>query len=103
MPTINKLNIEILGFPHSRYNKIFLTFQTANVGTKVLLLSNSIKSKHAVINIQSRPGRPGSVVFNLKNNSVPGILFGAYASQYGTDLLRINVHRNSILIQYACY
>lgn len=72
--------VGILGFPHCNENRKVLTFQTARVGAKVLLSSGNIKSKHAVINVQSRPGQSGSLIFNLKNNSVIGILVGAYAN-----------------------
>lgn len=41
--------------------------------------ANSLKSKYAVINTQSRPGQSGSLVFSFKNNTISGILIGAYA------------------------
>jgi len=72
--------VGILGFPHCNENRKVLTFQTARVGAKVLLSSGNIKSKHAVINIQTRPGQSGSLIFDLNNNSVIGILVGAYAN-----------------------
>ena len=79
--------VGVLGFPHSNENRKVLTFQTAKVGAKVLLSSNGIKSKHAVINIQSRPGQSGSIVFNLIDNSVIGVLVGAYANNAGGSVL----------------
>ncbi|HCR3992871.1 TPA: trypsin-like peptidase domain-containing protein [Morganella morganii] len=84
LTTIDDINVGedvgILGFPHSNENRKVLTFQTARVGAKVFLSSSNVKSKHAVINIQTRPGQSGSIVFNLKDNSVIGVLVGAYAN-----------------------
>nr|AKN38136.1 hypothetical protein [Vibrio tasmaniensis] len=71
--------VGIFGFPHSVEGRRVLTFQKAEVGAKVLLDSNGIKSKHAVINIQSRPGQSGSLVFSPRLNKIVGILVGAYA------------------------
>ncbi|EAX5446855.1 trypsin-like peptidase domain-containing protein [Salmonella enterica] len=72
--------VGVLGYPHCNEGRKVLTFQTARVGAKVLLSSNNVKSKHAVINLQSRPGQSGSVIFNLKNNEVVGVLVGAYTN-----------------------
>lgn len=80
-------DVGILGFPHCNENRKVLTFQTAKVGAKVLLSSSNVKSKHAVLNIQARPGQSGSIVFNLKNNSVIGVLVGAYANNSGGSVL----------------
>ncbi|HDX9008790.1 S1 family peptidase [Aeromonas dhakensis] len=73
--------VGIFGFPHSVEGRRVLTFQKAEVGAKVLLMSNGIKSKHAVINIQSRPGQSGSLVFSTRVNKIVGILIGAYAPE----------------------
>jgi hypothetical protein len=43
-----------------------------------LIEANGIKSKHAVINIQSRPGQSGSLVFSPKDSTVSGVLIGAW-------------------------
>ncbi len=71
--------IGIFGFPHCVEGRRALTFQKAEVGAKVLIEANGIKTKHAVINIQSRPGQSGSLVFSPKDNSVSGVLVGAWA------------------------
>ena len=75
--------IGIFGFPHSVDGRRVLTFLKAEVGAKVLLTSNGIKSKHAVINTQSRPGQSGSLVFSARLNKIVGILIGAYAPNGG--------------------
>ncbi|MEK6788616.1 MAG: serine protease [Pseudomonadota bacterium] len=75
--------IGIFGFPHSVEGRRVLTFQKAEIGAKVLLSSNGIKSKHAVINTQSRPGQSGSLVFSPRLNKIVGILIGAYAPNGG--------------------
>lgn len=75
--------IGIFGFPHSVEGRRVLTYQKAEIGAKVLLQSNGIKSKHAVINIQARPGQSGSLVFSPRLNKILGILIGAYAPEGG--------------------
>lgn len=80
-------SVGILGYPHCNEGRKILTFQTARIGAKVLLSSSNVKSKHAVINIQTRPGQSGSIVFNLKDNSVIGVLVGAYANNSGGSML----------------
>ena len=55
-----------------------LTYQKAHLGAKVLLETNGIKSKHAVINTQARPGQSGSLVFSPKDQSISGMLVGAW-------------------------
>lgn len=83
--------IGIFGFPHCVEGRRALTFQKAEVGAKVLIEANGIKTKHAVINIQSRPGQSGSLVFSPKDNSVSGVLVGAWApGQGGISLGGIN-------------
>ncbi|MBL1277018.1 MAG: trypsin-like peptidase domain-containing protein [Ectothiorhodospiraceae bacterium] len=85
-PVISNLNkvsvaekIGIFGFPHCVDGRRVLTFQEAEIGAKVLLESNKIMSKHAVINIQSRPGQSGSMVFSPKTGEIVGVLIGTYA------------------------
>lgn len=75
--------IGIFGFPHCVEGRRVLTFQKAEVGAKVLLVSNGIKSKHAVINTQSRPGQSGSLVFSSRLKKIVGLLIGAYAPNQG--------------------
>jgi hypothetical protein len=83
--------IGIFGFPHCAEGRRALTFQKAEIGAKVLLESNGIKSKHAVINTQSRPGQSGSLVFSSKSNSISGVLVGAWVpGQGGISLGGIN-------------
>ncbi len=78
--------VGIFGFPHSVEGRRVLTFQKAEVGAKVLLDSNGIKSKHAVINTQSRPGQSGSLVFSPRLNKIVGILVGAYTPDGGEGI-----------------
>ncbi|MFT4192799.1 MAG: serine protease [Comamonas sp.] len=83
--------IGIFGFPHCVEGRRALTYQKAEVGAKVLLETNDIKSKHAVINTQSRPGQSGSLVFSPKTNAISGILVGAWVpGQGGISLGGIN-------------
>ena len=73
--------VGIFGFPHCVEGRRALTFQKAEIGSKILLHTKNIKSKHAVINIQARPGQSGSLVFSLRRQKISGILIGAYAPQ----------------------
>ena len=71
--------VDLFGFPHSNYNRKVLTKQAADIGAKVLLENGGVKVKHAVINIQSRPGQSGSPVFLKNSLNIVGILVGSYA------------------------
>jgi len=74
-------DVGIFGYPHCVEGRRALTFQKAEIGSKILLSSSGIKSKHAVINIQARPGQSGSLIFSIKNQTISGVLMGAYAPQ----------------------
>lgn len=75
--------IGIFGFPHCVEGRRALTFQKAEIGAKVLLEASGVKSKYAVINIQARPGQSGSMIFSPKNNTISGVLIGAWAPSGG--------------------
>ena len=88
-------DVGIFGFPHSVQGRRALTFQKAELGCKVLLDSNNIKSKYAVINTQARPGQSGSLVFLPRTNSICGVLVGAWAPNLnggGISLGGVNPH-----------
>ena len=70
--------VSVIGYPHCVEGRRVLTFQKSYIGAKVLLPSNGIKCKHAIINIQSRPGQSGSPIISKRDNSVVGLLIGAY-------------------------
>src|SRR5688572_21643992 len=83
--------IGIFGFPHCVEGRRTLTYQRAEIGAKVLLDINGIKSKHAVINTQARPGQSGSLIFSPKSQSISGVLIGAWVpGQAGISLGGIN-------------
>lgn len=83
--------IGIFGFPHCVEGRRTLTYQRAEIGAKVLLETNGIKSKHAVINTQARPGQSGSLIFSSKDQSISGVLIGAWVpGQAGISLGGIN-------------
>lgn len=71
-------DVGIFGYPHCVEGRRVLTYQRAEVGAKVLLESNGIKSKYAVINTQARPGQSGSLIISMSNQKVVGLLNGAY-------------------------
>ena len=84
--------IGIFGFPHCVEGRRVLTFQETEIGAKILLESQGIKSKHAVINTQARPGQSGSLIFSPRINKIVGVLLGAYASQSGVIIAGINAN-----------
>lgn len=83
--------IGIFGFPHCVEGRRTLAYQRAELGAKVLLEVSGIKSKHAVINVQARPGQSGSLIFSPKDQSISGVLVGAWVpGQGGISLGGIN-------------
>lgn len=80
--------LSIYGYPHcNANNRKVLTYQNAVVGAKVLLSCSGVKSKHAVLNIQTRPGQSGSPVVNLADRSIVGVLVGGYMRKGSEDIL----------------
>ena len=71
-------NVGIVGFPHCVDGRNILTFQNTVVGAKVLIESSGIKSKHLVLNIQTRPGQSGSPIFRLSDSKLIGMIIGSY-------------------------
>jgi len=71
-------DIQIYGYPHCVEGRRALTYQKAEIGAKVLIEASGIKSKHAVVNIQSRPGQSGSPVVSPKDGSISAVLMGAW-------------------------
>ena len=80
----------IIGFPHCTEGRKVLTVQEADVGAKILLESNNIKSKYIVVNTQTRPGQSGSLVYDPKSNRIIAMLIGAFAPDSGISLGGIN-------------
>ncbi len=71
-------DVAIFGFPHCVEGRRTLTYQKAEIGAKVILEVNEIKSKQAVINTQARPGQSGSVVVSSSKGTISGMLVGAW-------------------------
>ena len=82
--------VQIFGYPHCTEGRRVLTYQSTVIGAKFLLSTNSVKIKQAVLNIQSRPGQSGSLIFSQKLNKIIGILLGTYAPSSGIYLNGIN-------------
>jgi len=72
-------DIDLFGFPHANFGRKVLTKQSADIGAKILLDNSGVKVKHAVINMQTRPGQSGSPVFLKNSNKIIAILVGSYA------------------------
>jgi S1-C subfamily serine protease len=71
-------NVVIVGFPHCNDGRNILTYQNTVVGAKVLIESSGIKSKHLVLNIQTRPGQSGSPIFRPSDSRLIGMIIGSY-------------------------
>lgn len=71
------------GFPHADWGRRVLTQQSSTVGARILMGAGSIKSKHIVMNVQTRPGTSGSPVFSPRSNTVCAMVIGSYAPQGG--------------------
>jgi V8-like Glu-specific endopeptidase len=71
-------NLAVIGYPHSNLGRQVLTYQTTIVGAKILIETSGIKSKHLVLNIQTRPGQSGSPIFNVLNSQLVGMIIGSY-------------------------
>lgn len=84
--------IGMFGFPHCVMGRRVLTYQESEIGAKMLLETSGIKSKYATINIQTRPGQSGSIIFNVKTGAIIGLLIGAYAPSSGVIIAGINPH-----------
>lgn len=72
-------NVAIFGYPHADQGRMVLTQQLTEIGAKILVTTGGIKSKHVVLNIQSRPGQSGSPIMNLQNGKLVAVLVGSYA------------------------
>ena len=84
--------IGMYGFPHCVFGRKVLTYQEAEIGAKMLLETSGVKSKYATINIQTRPGQSGSVIYSLKSGAILGMLIGTYAPSCGISIAGINPH-----------
>jgi V8-like Glu-specific endopeptidase len=79
-------SVAIVGFPHCVDGRNILTFQNTTVGAKVLIESSGIKSKHLVLNIQTRPGQSGSPIFVASDSKLIGMIIGSYAPGGGGSI-----------------
>ncbi|WP_197603338.1 S1 family peptidase [Acetobacter senegalensis] len=79
-------NLSIFGFPHADHGRMVLTQQDTEIGAKILISASGIKSKHIVLNIQSRPGQSGSPVFNKSDGKLIGVIVGSYAPGGGGNI-----------------
>jgi len=82
--------IGIFGFPHCVMGRRVLTYHETEIGAKMLLESSGIKAKYATLNLQTRPGQSGSLVFNPMNGDILGLLIGTYAPDSGVNIAGIN-------------
>lgn len=82
--------IGIFGYPHCVHGRRVLTYQEAEIGAKMLLETSSIKSKYATINVQTRPGQSGSIIFDILSGTILGLLIGSYAPPSGISIAGIN-------------
>lgn len=79
------------GFPHADWGRRVLTQQSSTVGARILMGAGPIKSKHIVMNVQTRPGTSGSPVFLDGANRVCAMVIGSYAPQGGGGIRLGNI------------
>lgn len=84
--------IGMFGFPHCVMGRRVLTYREAEIGAKMLLETSGIKSKYATLNMQTRPGQSGSLVFSHRTGNIVGMLIGTYAPTCGVIIAGINPH-----------
>jgi S1-C subfamily serine protease len=77
------------GFPHADTGRLVLTQHAALVGARVLLGTAGAKTKHIVLNIQTRPGQSGSPV--MANNIICAMVIGAYRPAGGSGIILGNI------------
>lgn len=75
-----------LGYPHIDTGRLVLTQQSSMVGARVLLGNNGVKSKHVVLNTQTRPGQSGGPVFSADGSRVHAMILGGYTPQGGSGI-----------------
>ncbi len=76
-------SVNIFGYPHCTHGRRAFTLQVTEIGAKVFMDNHGIKSKHAVINVQARPGQSGSPVVDPSSGTVLGMVIGAWVPNQG--------------------
>jgi V8-like Glu-specific endopeptidase len=71
--------VHLFGYPHADQGRLVLTYQQTEVGARVLIANQNVKTKHLVLNIQSRPGQSGSPVVAGNPPRLAALLVGSYA------------------------
>ncbi|MBL1281074.1 MAG: trypsin-like peptidase domain-containing protein [Fluviicola sp.] len=89
-------NVGIVGFPHCVNGRNILTFQSTEVGAKILIESSGIKSNHLVLNVQTRPGQSGSPIFRLSDSKLIGMIIGSYAPGGGGGISLGGIDPNTL-------
>lgn len=74
------------GFPNANFGRMVLTQQAAQIGARVLIENQGVKSKHVVLNTQAREGQSGGPVFDESLRSVVAVLIGSYAPRGGSGI-----------------
>ncbi len=75
--------IYTFGYPHANHGRLVLTRQSSTVGARVLIQNGPLKSKHLVLNVQTRPGQSGSPVFLEGSPRLVAVVIGSYAPSGG--------------------
>jgi hypothetical protein len=75
--------VHLFGYPHADQGRLVLTYQQTEVGARVLIANQGIKTQHIVLNIQSRPGQSGSPVVAGSPPRLAALLVGSYAPRGG--------------------
>jgi len=69
------------GYPHCVMGRFVHTFKDTVLGAKIERLYFGTPVRQGVLNIMTRPGESGSMVVDMKNRNVVGMLVGAWVPQ----------------------
>jgi len=75
------------GFPHANFGRMVLTQQIVHVGARILIEAEGQKSKHIILNTQTREGQSGGPVFDAALRSVVAVVRGSYAPGGGGNII----------------
>jgi S1-C subfamily serine protease len=85
-----------IGFPHADHNRLVMTEQRSTVGARVILGAQGIKTKHIILNVQTRPGQSGSPVLTIDGKFVAAMIIGSYAPSGGGGVIVGGVDPNTL-------
>jgi hypothetical protein len=65
-------SVVTFSYPHAEHGRLVLTRQDARIGARVLIEASGVKSKHLILNVQTRPGQSGDRSSIYSRCQLPG-------------------------------